>query len=211
MLNNLTNFFNLIAGRKIKTSTTIVDTDLITLGTRDPNYGGGYQPTAISYEEFVNSLSAVGVRSVTGLDTDNTDPLNPIINIKVDGTTITGDGTSLSPLIAVGPTPSYKVYAASLLQTGTTAPIPTILENTLGTTVTFSYIGVGNYEITFGIVPSFPKVAVLISPLRADSTNWSVYVNKFNFPTKIRLTTRSGGTDANGLLTYAFIEIRVYN
>jgi|688.fasta_scaffold40257_5 hypothetical protein len=40
-----------------------------------------------------------GVASVTGLDTDNTDPLNPIVNISVDGTTITGDGTPANPLV----------------------------------------------------------------------------------------------------------------
>jgi hypothetical protein len=43
-----------------------------------------------------------GVLSVTGLNTDNTDPLNPIINISVDGSTITGAGTPGSPLVAAG-------------------------------------------------------------------------------------------------------------
>jgi hypothetical protein len=40
------------------------------------------------------------VNSVTGLDTDNTDPLNPVVQIAVDGVTITGDGTVGNPLIA---------------------------------------------------------------------------------------------------------------
>lgn len=42
------------------------------------------------------------VNSVTGLNTDNTDPTNPVIQISVDGTTITGDGTSGNPLVATG-------------------------------------------------------------------------------------------------------------
>jgi hypothetical protein len=51
-----------------------------------------------------------GVQSVTGLNTDNTDPQNPIVDISVDGTTITGDGTPLNPLVAnsiltIGTTP----------------------------------------------------------------------------------------------------------
>ena len=47
--------------------------------------------------------SAAGfVLSVTGLDTDNTDPQNPIINISVDGVTITGQGTPADPLVASG-------------------------------------------------------------------------------------------------------------
>ena len=41
------------------------------------------------------------VNSVTGLDTDNTDPLNPVVQIAVDGVTITGDGTSGNPLVSV--------------------------------------------------------------------------------------------------------------
>jgi hypothetical protein len=40
------------------------------------------------------------VVSVTGLNTDNTDPANPIIRLSVDGVTITGLGTPGSPLIA---------------------------------------------------------------------------------------------------------------
>ena len=46
-----------------------------------------------------------GVESVTGLNTDNTDPDNPIVRISVDGTTITGSGTPASPLSAAGATP----------------------------------------------------------------------------------------------------------
>ena len=40
------------------------------------------------------------VISVNGLDTDNTDPTNPIVKISVDGSTITGDGTPGNPLIS---------------------------------------------------------------------------------------------------------------
>ena len=45
--------------------------------------------------------NAPTVRSVTGLNTDNADPLNPIVKISVDGTTITGLGTPASPLVAL--------------------------------------------------------------------------------------------------------------
>ena len=58
MLQNLTNFFNLIANRKIKTQ--LQDTDLIAVGTKDPTWNGGYQPTAISYEDLATQLSVVG-------------------------------------------------------------------------------------------------------------------------------------------------------
>ena len=41
-----------------------------------------------------------GVNSVTGLNTDNTDPANPVVKVSTDGTTITGQGTPGDPLIA---------------------------------------------------------------------------------------------------------------
>lgn len=73
----------------------------------------GYVPTSrnLTINGVTYDLSAdrtwtivAGVASVTGLNTDNTDPANPIVMISVDGVTITGDGTSGNPLVSV-PTP----------------------------------------------------------------------------------------------------------
>ena len=110
MLQNITNFFNLIRGRKIKT--TPDGSDLIPLGTRDPRYDGFYQPTGITVDDFVASLPTGGVQSVNTpvfpspvLTVNNIDPQNPVINfvrVYTDGTTVTGDGTSASPLVAAG-------------------------------------------------------------------------------------------------------------
>ena len=109
MLQNITNFFNLITGRQIKSAPE--PQDLIPLGTNDPRFAGGYKPTAISVEDFINSIPQTGVQSVTGLNTDNTDPENPIVKVSVDGTTITGLGTPASPLVATvsgGGTSTYS-------------------------------------------------------------------------------------------------------
>ena len=81
MLNNLTNFFNLIKGRRIKT--TLEDSDLIAVGTKQSQALGDYKPTVIQFKD----LKA----QVGGLQT-----------VAVDGVTITGDGTLGNPLIAVG-------------------------------------------------------------------------------------------------------------
>ncbi len=40
------------------------------------------------------------VQSVTGPIVDNTDPQNPVLNVSVDGVTITGDGSVGNPLVA---------------------------------------------------------------------------------------------------------------
>lgn len=63
MLQNLTNFFNLITNRKIKT--TLKDNDLIAVGTRDSTWVGNYQPTAISYEnlekQIINNVPTISL------------------------------------------------------------------------------------------------------------------------------------------------------
>lgn len=72
---------------------------------------------------------SVSVKSVTGLDTDNTDPQNPIVNLSVDGVTIIGDGTPLNPLQAQYiPATNYGLFA----QTGNSPLITaTTIESTL--------------------------------------------------------------------------------
>jgi hypothetical protein len=47
------------------------------------------------------NLEVGTVESVTGLNTNNTDPLNPVVAISVDGVTITGNGTPGNPLVSV--------------------------------------------------------------------------------------------------------------
>jgi hypothetical protein len=86
MLNNLTNFFNLIVGRRIKTQ--LEPSDLIAVGTKQSPALGDYKPTAIKFEDLKEQLG--------GLQT-----------VAVDGVTINGDGTLGNPLIAA--IPSFAV------------------------------------------------------------------------------------------------------
>jgi hypothetical protein len=79
-------------------------------------------------DSAVNRLEITGgggVESVTGLNTDNTDPANPVVQISVDGVTITGDGTPGSPLVAVtggGGTVTDVTATAPLLSSGGVTP-----------------------------------------------------------------------------------------
>lgn len=54
MLNNLTNIFNLITNRKVKTS--LSNSDIITVGVKDANYSGNYQPAVIKYEDLESQI-----------------------------------------------------------------------------------------------------------------------------------------------------------
>lgn len=60
----------------------------------------------ISDTNFIGNRTFIAgggsVTSVTGLNTDNTDPANPIVQISVDGVTVTGSGTPADPLVSVG-------------------------------------------------------------------------------------------------------------
>ena len=46
---------------------------------------------------------------------------------------------------------SYKVYRSLLKQSGTNAPTEVVLENTLGLTLSWTYVAVGKYSCTTGV------------------------------------------------------------
>jgi|688.fasta_scaffold184063_2 hypothetical protein len=81
MLNNLTNFFNIIVSKRIKTQ--LAPSDLIAIGTKQSLAFGHYTPTAIQFSNLQTQLG--------GLQT-----------VAVDGVTITGNGTPTSPLVSTG-------------------------------------------------------------------------------------------------------------
>ena len=59
MLNNLTNFFNLIKSKRIKTE--LESEDLIAIGTRQSKSKGDYKPTAIKFEDLQAQLGTLPV------------------------------------------------------------------------------------------------------------------------------------------------------
>ncbi len=93
-----------------------------------------------------------GVESVTGLNTDNTDPANPVVAISVDGTTITGAGTPGSPLVAAGGS------GVTLQVDGVPNTDQSLLNLIAGTNVTLTDDGVGGVTIDVSGVPSTVSV-----------------------------------------------------
>jgi hypothetical protein len=55
--------------------------------------------SANNYNSIISLLSGY-VQSVSGPIVDNFDPQNPVLNVAVDGVTITGDGSVGNPLVA---------------------------------------------------------------------------------------------------------------
>lgn len=105
----------------------------------------------------------------------------------------------------------YKVYSALLTQTGSDAPVATVLENTIGN-VSFTYSGPGSYHITSnglfaGTVPTVTNVFGVIE----NSTSNYITVDKLD-NSMLRLASSDFQFNGqNDLLNNTPIEIRVYN
>lgn len=105
----------------------------------------------------------------------------------------------------------YKVYTALLSQSGTNAPVATVLENTLGGTVIWSYVSTGRYNGTLSDAFTSNKTACLINNGQPNAA-----CSAFSFSTSvIRIITASFFSSpapaSDGQLNGATIEIRVYN
>lgn len=133
------------------------------------------------------------------------------------------DGTEIVPLVQSGITCKadvsdlrpYKVYVALLTQSGTNAPVATVLENTLGGTVVWSYEGNGQYEGTLASAFTSNKTTTIINQgqdatsgqlfniTRTNSDVVSVTTGVFNLASDTIAYT-------NAQLSSTFVEIRVY-
>lgn len=101
MLNNLTNLFNLIKTRMVKT--VLEDDDLFVVGTRDNKYGGGYKPTIAPLSTVVNAVIAQIPPTPIGLYGLFTQTVSstPVTATTVPGSLIgTGVGTLSVPASA---------------------------------------------------------------------------------------------------------------
>jgi hypothetical protein len=129
-------------------------------------------------------------------------------SLAVDGTGTkypTVDATNAG-LVAVRP---YKVYTALLSQSGTNAPVATVLENTLGGTVAWSVSSVGLYLGTLTGAFTLNKTVGFISGDQSSDKGYGI--DNLSSIDYIRTSTRQAGVLTDNQLNKASIEIRVYN
>lgn len=123
------------------------------------------------------------------------------------------DGAEVRVTIAPVEVTGVKRYVALLTQTGTNAPVATVLENSLGGTVVWTYDGVGGYSGTLS--GAFPEnktwISIPRSCLGADSNISSVVGIRFS-DNVISLTSGnpSNQEPSNDVMNNWPIEIRVY-
>jgi hypothetical protein len=119
------------------------------------------------------------------------------------------DASGTMALVEDIPTPAYRVYTALINQTGTAAPfVNSVLENTLGGTVTFEYTNPGLYY------------AVLTGEFTANKTTAMLWggtgaqlfkAAPISFDRVLLVTYNTSGVPANDQMGITTLEIRVYN
>ncbi len=121
----------------------------------------------------------------------------------------TGSGTLEDPYTPVqSSSGSYKVYTAILNQTGTEAPVATVLENTLGGEVVWSYLAVGQYVGT--LAGAFPSGKTWCNVGSSPATPDIIYLGENIFPDSVYIESTVSFDDQDDTLYNTPIEIRVY-
>ena len=117
--------------------------------------------------------------------------------------------------------PVYRVYTALLTQTGTDAPVATVLQNTLEGTISFHYSGEGNYVVVNSIPWDQSKTTFQLEQGFSDFGSFVPSFVPITGGGKTFLTFSNTGTagslppnilpPSNGVLNKSLVEIKVYN
>lgn len=110
--------------------------------------------------------------------------------------------------------PPYKVYTAVLTQLSTNAPSVTVLQNTLGATLNFTYVDEGAYLVSASSAVFTNKRTTIefggnFNTFNSDASfvqSWGLDTSQFNIS-----TLNQSGVYKNEILEATMIEIRVYN
>ena len=214
----------------LKETTTVNSTDNIIIGQKQGGRGG-LIPRRIDIKAFATkffSLSTVVALLCDFLEgaIGNVGTTVPIyngfdnciaqFNTLTAGTNITLDDTTTPGEIIINSTGGsslpYKVYVATITQTGTAAPVPTVLQNTLSGTPLWIRNSIGDYIIKLTGEFTENKTTVLHNVV--GFTNYlsiptiSVFWKDIN---NIGYQTLENGVFLDGqIATNATIEIRVY-
>ena len=104
--------------------------------------------------------------------------------------------------------PTYKKYIANIIQTGTSDPVITILENTIGNIV-WARIGTGQYDgVLINAFPTSSKVYAIIQSFNIYTAHISIYNSDAD--TLQIFTLNNTYAPVDGVLFNTTLEIRVY-
>jgi len=112
----------------------------------------------------------------------------------------------------MGVNTKYKVYTALLTQSGVTAPVATVLENTIGA-ITLTYSAPGEYYITSSSLFTTGKVYAVITNNWDAFDTGSIMTMTLTPQSASSIYIRTGNVDSHydDILNNTAFEIRVYN
>lgn len=168
------------------------------------------------------SMSAADKTKLDALAAPNNAPYNAV-EWEADETgtaTRKAIGDKIEAVVASIPTAPYLVYTALLTQSGTDAPVATVLQNTLGGTVVWSYLGAGSYLGTLNGVFTVnktvfvPRTAIINADPETktllEQFQWMKWTRVSSDVVNIETIPGSGGASEDDILINTLIEIRVY-
>lgn len=149
-------------------------------------------------------MANIKISELTEKTTLHKDDLFPIVDSEAD----------LTKSVKFGTIKPYKIYTFLATQTSTNAPTVTVLENTLGGTVVWTYDSAGVYVGTLAGAFTVNKTVIPQHGTSNNEAGADYYLNvgrtdDNSIYVETALTSTSVSTD--GLLTAKLIEIRVYN
>jgi hypothetical protein len=186
------------------TTSGVTPYDLLAIVNYDVYSGTTKNIRVTDLKNYINSGNTDTVFT-GGTVSGTTNFTNGLSATTISGTTFYGDGSNLT-----GFGLPYKVYTALLNQTGTTTPVATVLENTLGVNPIWSYDSIGYYLFTQ--TGAFPINKTIVRIGNEGSTDF--YTLIFRTDDEIGVFTsllNNIGIGDDNLLYNTSIEIRVYN
>lgn len=153
-------------------------------------------------------------------ETNNVDPSfiqnkpTPTDLIFTGNVTTTQTGPNEITVDVGGSSSLYKVYTARLTQTGTTAPVATVFENTTSLNITYTYNSPGLYLINLPGV-DLSKIWIVINNNNIFQTG-NLALNTLDYQSgQVKIHSKRADTlnreDAYAVPNIIDIEIRIYN
>ena len=144
--------------------------------------------------------------------------LSNVSNVSVtnsSGITVTESNVTYDNGIKTYNNVSYKKYIALLNQTGTNAPVATVLENTLDVNLTWNYNLVGEYYTTNSMFLR-TKTSVIINQTSTQNIGIGAFITASTTPSDDTIIISvydpyNSFNNINGFLVNTYIEIRVYS
>jgi hypothetical protein len=124
-----------------------------------------------------------------------------------DLTGVPDDNAALAAALA-GKADAVPTYVAFIEQSGTDAPVATVLKNTLGGEVVWTYDGVGFYTGT--LAGAFPPVRTAISFNPGFNTSLLGWDCSASTNDTVQILQYDNGSPADGIGSTSILKIEVY-